>query len=239
MLRSMSIAAVRTFITEPSTINRLLTSVTTLTTHSLKATFLSELAHAHADPQVLMSQGHWKTTEMPAKYTGNRKAISVKGIKEIIASLKAEWDGEDVNSGIGFSEHEEDEAVAESSVIDRASAPSGSEQRKPHEGDVRQCGAVKAGLSDAAPAKQASQNKTVRSKTRSKDESTPDRSFFATLAALDSKRSSCEATLHFGTASLDRLMCNRIPLSSCEFLGWWRPPFGRLCLRCEQIAKQE
>ena len=31
------------------------TSVAAFAAHSLKATFLSELAHAHADPQVLMS----------------------------------------------------------------------------------------------------------------------------------------------------------------------------------------
>ena len=127
MLRSMSIAAVKTFISDPATIDRLLTSVTILTAQSLKATFLSELANAHADPQVLMSQGHWKTPEMPAKCTRDRQTISAKGIKEIIASLKAKWEGGDVNSGIGFSEDEEDETVAESgagesSVLERASA---------------------------------------------------------------------------------------------------------------------
>ena len=167
MLRSMSNAAVKTFITDPAIIDRLLTFITTLTAHSLKATFLSDLAHAHADPQVLMSQAHWRTPEMPAKYTRDRHAVSVKGIKEMIASLKTKWEGEDVNSGIGFSEDEEDETAVErtaveSSVLEQASAPSGGEQWKPHDGDnkgVRQCEAVRAGTCDAAHAEQASPNK--------------------------------------------------------------------------------
>ena len=54
-----------------------------------------------------------------------------------------------MKSGIGFSEDEEDETVAESLAIEQASAPSGGEPRKPHDGDVRQCGGGKVGLSDA------------------------------------------------------------------------------------------
>ena len=71
-------------------------------------------------------------------------------------SLKAKWEGEDVNSGIGFSEDEEDETVAESLVFDQAGAPSG----KPHDKDVRQ-------------QEQVSQNKIARSKAQSKDEPVP------------------------------------------------------------------
>ena len=66
--------------------------------------------------------------------------------------------------------------------------PSGGEQRKPDDGDIKRVAI------DATPARK----KTVKSKARSKDELVPDRSFFATLAALGSKRSSCEVTLHLG-----------------------------------------
>ena len=83
----MFIAAVKTFITDFATVNRLLSCY-----------------HLHSTLVDLMSQGHWITPEMPAKYTRNRQAISFKGIKEIIASLKAKWEGQDVNSGIGFFE---------------------------------------------------------------------------------------------------------------------------------------
>ena len=197
MLRSMSTAAVKTFISDPATVNRLHTHVATFAAHSVKATFLSELAHAHADPQVLMSQGHWKTPEMPAKYTRNRQAISVKGVKEIITNLKAKWEGEDVNSGIVFSEDEEDETVAESLVFDQACAP----RCNSHDKDVRQHRVEKLCLSDVTLAEQASQNKIARSKARSKDEPGPDQSFFATRAALDSKRISCEVTYILGRSA--------------------------------------
>ena len=62
--------------------------------------------------------------------------------------------------------------------------------------------AEKFGLSDATPAEQANHNKIARSKARSKDDPVPDRSIFATRAALDSKRISCEVTLHFGDGQL-------------------------------------
>ena len=80
--------------------------------------------------------------------------------------------------------------MAESLVFDQAGVPSG----KPHDEAFRHHGAEKFGLSDATPAEQANQNKTARSKARSKDEPVPDRSFFATRAALDSKRISCEVS---------------------------------------------
>ena len=153
MLRSMSIAAVNTFISDPTTIDRLRTSVNNFTAHSSKATLLSELAHAHADPQVLMSQGHW--TKMPVKCTRNSHAISVKGVKVIITNLKAEWESEDVNSGIGFSEDEEDDTMAKNLVSDQAGVPSGNQ----HDEDVCQHRVEKFGLSDATPADQTRKKK--------------------------------------------------------------------------------
>ena len=159
---------VKNFFSDPATMNGLLTLVTYFTAHSLKATILSELAHAHAHKHVFMSLGHWKTLQVAAKHTRNRQAISVKGMKEVIASLRAKWEGEGVNSGIGFSEGEKDETVAESLVFDQACAKSGGEHRKLHNKHFRQCGAEKFGLSDAAPAQQASQNNNARSEARSK-----------------------------------------------------------------------
>ena len=106
---------------------------------------------------------------MPAKYRRDRQAMSVKVIKGIIASLKAQCEGEDLNSGIGSSEDEDDETVAEinaveSSVLEQASARSGGEQRKPLDGDnkrVRQCEVVKAGPSEAGLAEQATDSENL------------------------------------------------------------------------------
>ena len=70
--------------------------------------------------------------------------------------------------------------MAESLVFDQAGAPS----RNPHDKDVRQHRAEKFGLSDATPAEQASQMRDP--KLDRKMSQYPDRSFFATRAALDS-----------------------------------------------------
>ena len=203
----MEIAA-RFFGDQAAVTKVMISNISGITGHSLRATLITSMSHAGMAETKVKAQGGWKSTEMVARYTRRKEDLNILNLHQFLKLVKRDWATQDAEL---HGEHFTDQFV-EPSDSDGEADNSDPEVPSPRTTST-------SSGTTAAPSGMTSRlsSFTSSSSTASLSSPSPELSVLKELGCYRSRMLD-GFSVHITASPHTSTFCNNPPLECCEML---------------------